>query len=238
MSPFSIQYASDLHLDQLSSYHIQTLIDPKADVLILGGDICHIETIYKHLPFFQYASSNFQYVIYIPGNHEFYSDSSYTMFELVKIVKNFVKSFTNVFYLDNSSVMIEDVLFTGSCLWCNPQNEPPSWFLIDLTRDEIVDLYNDSVNYLNRVSLLNHPKHVIITHYPPIHLDYKKRKSRNYDRRYDEYYQNKTIYLPNPPFYWLFGHTHENVCKRLNGTNYLSNQRKDKMYNKAAVFFL
>jgi predicted phosphohydrolase len=235
--PVSVQYASDLHLDQLSSYHIQNLIDPKADVLILGGDICHIETAYKHLSFFQYVSTNFQYVLYIPGNHEFYSDT-YTMYELAKMIKKFIGVFGNIFYLDNSSIMIEDVLFTGSCLWCNPQNEPPSWFLIDISGDEISNLFHESVNYLNKVSSVNHPKHVIITHYPPISMEYKKRKSRNYDHRYDEYYQNRTIYLPHSPFSWIFGHTHENVCAKINNTNYLSNQRKDKMYNKSAVFFL
>ena len=235
--PFSIQYASDLHLDQLSSYHAPSLIEPKADVLILGGDICHIQYIYKHIPFFQFVSTNFQYVLYIPGNHEFYSNM-YSKIELTKIAKKYFHSFENVFYLDNSSIMIEDVLFSGSCLWCNPQNEPPSWFSIDIKRDEIAELYEESVNYLKKVSSLNHPKHVIITHYPPIHMELKKRKSRNYDRKYDEYYQNKTIYLPHPPFSWIFGHTHENVCVKLNNTNYLSNQRKDKMYNKSAVFFL
>uniref|UniRef100_A0A6C0KHD4 Calcineurin-like phosphoesterase domain-containing protein n=1 Tax=viral metagenome TaxID=1070528 RepID=A0A6C0KHD4_9ZZZZ len=236
--PVRIQYASDLHLDQLTSYHLPDLIDPKGDVLILGGDICHIGKISQHLSFFKYVSANFQYVLYIPGNHEFYSDM-YSMDELEKMVKKFFYTFQNVFYLNNSSIVIEDVLFTGACLWCNPQNEPPSWFSIDITRDEIAEMFNDSVNYLNKISSLQYRKHVIVTHYPPVHMEFKKRKSRgNHDQRYDEYYQNKTIYLKNPPIAWIFGHTHENVYNRFNETNYLSNQRKDKTYNKAAVFFL
>lgn len=233
-----IQYASDLHLDQLPSYKMSDLIQPKGDVLILGGDICHIVNIYNHSSFFRYVSVNFQYVIYVPGNHEFYSDI-YSMKELEMIVKKFVATFTNVFYLDNSSIFIEDVLFTGSCLWCNPENEPPEWFSIDITKDEISDMYNNSVAYLNKISSLNYPKHVMITHYPPIYMEFKKRKNRSYhDHRYDDYYQNETIQLDNQPSVWIFGHTHENMYNRVKDTMYISNQRKDKSYNKEAILFV
>ena len=232
-----IQYASDLHLDQLNSYHVSEMIEPKGDVLILCGDICHLSNIYRHYTFFQYVSTQFQYVLYIPGNHEFYDDT-YTMEELDKVAKKFAHMFPNLFYLNNSSIVINDVLFTGSCLWCNPQNEPPSWFTIDITKEEISEMFHRSVNYINKMSSLNHPKHVMITHYPPIYMEFKKRKSRGGHEKFNDYYQNDTIILKHSPIAWIFGHTHENTCTKMNDTIYLSNQRKDKTYNKEAVFFL
>jgi Icc-related predicted phosphoesterase len=237
MASTRVQYASDLHLDQLSSYRMTDLIDIKGDILVLCGDICHFKNIEHHRDFFDYVTSNFQYVIYVPGNHEYYNDDGKTMAELEDSAKKFIKSFPNLFYLNNASVVIEDILFTGTCLWCNPKNDPPSWFAIDITKDDISNMFYESVSYLHKMSSLQHPKHIMITHYPPIYMEFKKQKNRYYDR-YDEYYQNKTIQVNYPPIAWIFGHTHENICKRQDNTIYLSNQRKDKRYNKNAVIFV
>lgn len=224
-----VQYASDLHLDQLTSYISSELIIPKSEILILGGDICHISSIVRHIAFFKYINKSFQYVIYVPGNHEFYSDC-YSIGELENHLKHFLKSYSNIIYLNNSSVFIDDILFTGSCLWCDPTNEPPPWFLIDITSDEIKNMHYKSVEYLKKVSCLQYPKHVIITHYPPVMIPTKR------NRKYDDYYQNSDIYLPYQPPIWIFGHIHENICMKTDSTVYLSNQRKDKKYNSGMTF--
>lgn len=232
----SVQYSSDLHLDQLTSYSPTDFIYPKSDILILAGDICHISRINHHQLFFKYISNTFQYVIYVPGNHEFYSyDMSIT--ELEDTLKNFLKNYPNIFYLNNSSIFIEDILFTGSTLWCNPQNDPPNWFRINLSKEEVSYMYNKSVQYLNKISSYFHlpHKHVMITHYPPIYIECKKKKE-HHDRKYDEYYQNKNIDLPNPPSFWIFGHIHENFNQFIGRTCYLSNQRKDKKYQTSSMF--
>ena len=54
----------------------------------------------------------------------------------------------------------------------------------------------------------------------------------------DGYYQNETILLNHPPRYWIFGHIHENIYLTFNKTTYLSNQRKDRRYNKNSFFVL
>jgi predicted phosphohydrolase len=233
----NVQYASDLHLDQLTSYISSQMIIPKANVLILGGDICHIESISNHTHFFQYISKSFQYTLYIPGNHEFYS-GSYSIDELEEMVKEFLDLYPNIIYLNNSSVFIEDVLFTGSCLWCNPSNDPPPWFLIDISSNEIKNMHNKSIRYLERVSSLRHPKQVMITHYPPIPIDSKKRYRAGTVRKYDDYYQNSAVYLSFLPSIWIFGHIHENVYIKHDNTLFLSNQRKDKKYNPGLTFHI
>lgn len=228
-----IQYASDLHLEQMTSYMCKDLLLPKGDVLILAGDICHIDSIECHRLFFDYVSRHFQYVLYVPGNHEFYS-SFYNYRELEGMVKKFLLSYKNIFYLNNSSIIINEILFTGSCLWCTPDIDPPNWFNCSLSKSEINQLYNNSLAYLTKLSNLGYSKHVIITHYPPIYLP----KRQRYDPKYDCYYQNETILLNYPPCYWIFGHIHENNYITFNNTIYLSNQRKDRRYSKNSFFIL
>lgn len=237
----NIQVASDLHLDQIKSFEsfdYKRLITPISNILVLAGDICHIENVYSYSNFFKYINDNFQYVIYIPGNHEFYNKKQILISTLNKLMEDFIKSqgYTNIIYLNNKSVLIDDILFTGSCLWCNPSINPPSWFHINIDKNEIIKMHKDSVNYLNKVSSINHPKHVIITHYPPIYIEL--RSKNEYKDLYKEYYVNNNIFLESSPKYWIFGHTHKNFNNIINDTIYISNQRKDKTYKNTFTISL
>ena len=237
----NIQVASDLHLDQLKSFEYKDykrLISPYGNILILAGDICHIENIYKYSNFFKYLNDNFQYIIYIPGNHEFYNKKKMSISELNTSIEDFLKEYNNFIYLNDKSVLIDDVLFTGSCLWCNPSINPPSWFDIDINKESIIKMHKDSINYLNKVSSINHEKHVIITHYPPIYMDIKRSKNENFKDLYKDYYVNNDIFLTSSPKYWIFGHTHKNFNKIINNTTYVSNQRKDKTYKNTFTITL
>ncbi len=66
------QYVSDLHLEvgqQYSSYQIP----PCAPYLILAGDISRIVPDYDDLSIFlAIQCQNFEKVLYVLGNHEFY----------------------------------------------------------------------------------------------------------------------------------------------------------------------
>jgi predicted phosphohydrolase len=231
-----IQISSDLHLDQLKGFNSYTLFDykkliyPEGDILILAGDVCRIEDLKKYEKFFKYLNNNFHYIIYIPGNHEFYNKKSMNIEEMTEIMKIFLENndYKNFIYLDNRSVLVEDILFTGSCLWCHPHIDPPSWFNIDISKEEICKMNKESINYLEKISSVNHKNHIIITHYPPLQLDLKFDYSKK--DQYRDYYINKNILLNSPPKYWIFGHTHNNFKKEINSTTYLSNQRKDKTY--------
>lgn len=224
-----IQIASDLHLDQMKNLgDYKKIICPKSDVLVLAGDVCHIENIHIFSTFFQYINDNFHYVIYVPGNHEFYNKKSLRISDMSETIQNFLSNYKNIIYLNNRSVLIEDILFSGSCLWCCPSINPPPWFDINIDKDEINKMHKESIKYLNKVSSIKHNKHLIITHYPPIpinNIKYSEKKDK-----YKEYYTNKNIWLEYSPKYWIFGHTHNNFYQEINDTIYISNQRKDKIY--------
>ena len=228
-----VQYISDLHLDELTSYSTKDLLQPKSDILVMAGDICHIETVEQHHLFFKYVNENFQYALYIPGNHEFYS-SSQTIDELEEELQQFLISYPNIIYLNNSSVIINNILFTGSCLWCNPQYDPPEWFLVQVSKRKIREMHQTSLDYLDKISSIHHPKHIIITHYPPMAIE-KKRKL-HFISKYDDYYQNSKIVLRFPPMLWIFGHVHENINIFVDSTLYASNQRKGKNYRTDCLY--
>lgn len=228
----NIQICSDLHLDQLKNIRNKDILVPRGDILIIAGDLCHATTMHNYIDFFNYLSNNFQYIIYVPGNHEYYYSEG-TLEYTDQLIISFLKKFENFIYLNNKSVLIENYLFTGSCLWCEPEIDPPPWFKINITKEEIVEQYQKSVEYLNNVSSINPKNHIIITHYPPLHIENKK--SDRYDKygcdKYEKYYKNKDLVLINNPKYWIYGHNHKNFNKSINNTLYLSNQRKDKNYN-------
>jgi predicted phosphohydrolase len=234
----NFQVASDLHLDQLEKFEYiedySSIIFPNSDILILAGDICHIENSKKYFKFFSYLNDNFHYIIYIPGNHEYYNKNSLKIEDLDESMKFFLRSYQNFIYLNNNSVMIEGYLFTGSTLWCNPTINPPPWFNINITKEDISNMNKDSINYLKKISSIKYDKHIIITHYPPLNIDLKfKKKDKDI---YKEYYINEDLFLESPPKYWIFGHTHNNFNKVINNTIYISNQRKDKRYNNHLTF--
>ena len=69
------QIASDLHLEIISeSKTFSDLIEPVAPILLLCGDIGNPSTD-RYVSFLEWCSDNFETVVAIACNHEFYSSA-------------------------------------------------------------------------------------------------------------------------------------------------------------------
>lgn len=105
-----IQLASDLHIEHLERRFPRqgkVLPDPRADVLVLAGDI-HLGT--KGIEY--YADIEIP-VIYVAGNHEFYG----ARWDRTRADLKAAAAGTSVHVLDNDRIEIAGVRFLGATLW-------------------------------------------------------------------------------------------------------------------------
>lgn len=107
-----IQFCSDLHLEFIKNIYFlhANKLKPKADVLILAGDIIPLMKNLDYEKYFDFLSASFKEVYWLPGNHEFYmSDIQYPIKE--KKVRE------NIKLMNNETICIDDVNLIFSTLW-------------------------------------------------------------------------------------------------------------------------
>jgi hypothetical protein len=124
-----IAICSDVHLEfgqlELENTH-------NAEVLVLSGDICTAcdlrvtDSILssaktdRYLDFFTACSRNFPHVVYVMGNHEHYHGDYATS---AGILRDALKPYTNIHFLDKEIWEHEDHVFIGGTLWTDMNGE-------------------------------------------------------------------------------------------------------------------
>jgi Icc-related predicted phosphoesterase len=152
-----IKLVSDLHLE-FSDCFIKN--DEGCDVLILGGDIMIAEDLHDHpgfdfnpyshgafadlgrkqqrvatfRDFLKRCSFQFPHVIYIAGNHEFYNGKFH---KGIQYLRDECAKHPNVYFLENDTKIIDDVVFVGATLWTDMNKGDP------LTLHAVRDMMND-----------------------------------------------------------------------------------------------
>jgi len=109
---------SDLHLEFAPILRMIELETDKDTVLVLAGDVCAV-SLWDRIgePFFKMVASQFKHVIYVFGNHEFYSGGSF-LYSRQKFKDALMKAgITNVYLLEKETMVIDDVAFVGATLW-------------------------------------------------------------------------------------------------------------------------
>lgn len=112
----TIQYLSDLHLEFKDNVEYLQRLPKKVtgDILVVAGDTMYLDDeAMQKSDFIRWASDNYERVLLIPGNHEYYgdhdlrADDSSWEFQLA----------SNVSYYNNRVVTIGNTDIILSTLW-------------------------------------------------------------------------------------------------------------------------
>ena len=135
-----VSVISDLHLEHYPDFTLYN--HENAEVLILAGDIVIAEdlkrfpfgvcrddvdshrydNVQRYLEFFTRASELFEWVVFVPGNHEFYGGEYKDSLE---VLKRELGKFDNVRVLHDEVFRLPGYSFVGSTLWTDMDNANP-----------------------------------------------------------------------------------------------------------------
>lgn len=227
-----IQIASDLHIEQFEDTpDPSTLITPVADVLILAGDIGSLYR-YEQLQNFLYElCKGFKYVLYIPGNHEFYYlRNSYrlTLEALRARLYSIKNSIPNLYVLERRSIIINDVMIVGATLWSNPLVEIPKYIvrIHGVDTQTYKEMHEENLRFVEK-SIEEQPENMrtlVVTHYAPSF--YTLRHCHRKKVKYHSLYATDLEYLLDGRVHtWVCGHVHSNFdYTTKEGTRVVGNQ--------------
>lgn len=249
-----LQIMSDLHIETYTAEGDQSIpraldyIIPKAKVLILAGDIGRVHKFSQLSSFLKDLCQHFEYVLYVPGNHEYYKVRDVevkNMEELLNDLHSLKADIPNLHILDRNSVIIKDVCIIGCTLWSKADIEIPRFML------RIKGMNNEKYDYLFERDLayikymINYCKEkelklVIATHYCPTFSVTKR-----FSDRYQSLYMTDLDYLLKKEnvHTWICGHIHSNFdfvfdyggLEQKLGTRIVSNQ-KGKPHDNVITF--
>lgn len=253
---------SDLHLE-FSGLEIQNT--QNADVLILAGDITISEDLHQHptddpllstnrpgarqiaastyRKFLKNASEQFKHVIYVAGNHEFYGGKFH---KGIQYLREAVKPYGNIHFLECDSVEIEDTIFVGGTMWTDMNNFDPVTIVCipsmmsdfsairddeagfcKLTPNKTITRHRKTLDYFKHVCNNSNGKNVVVvSHHSPsfmsVHAQYANDKIMN-----GGYHSNLTDFILDHPQIklWIHGHTHNSFDYCVGDTRVVCNPR-------------
>jgi Icc-related predicted phosphoesterase len=229
-----IQVVSDLHIEYKNDEIPDPLkyITPVANILVLAGDIGSFYKINQLKGFLERLCPLFDVVLYVPGNHEYYTVhdcEKLSMTKLIRMLYDIENDIKNLFILNQSSVTIGDICITGCTLWSKALVTLPKFIVrIHGINDEIYDKkHQTDVRYINKMIDYckdNNLKLVVVTHYCPTYQIVSERRKKD---RYISLYTSELDHLlyKDKIDTWICGHIHENFnTVTQGGTKIVGNQ--------------
>jgi len=232
-----IQYASDLHLEftENSMYLADNPLIPSAEILILAGDIGYLgRDTYSSHPFWDWASDNFEQVLVVPGNHEFYG--GYDVANVTGGVEGTIRD--NIHWYYNKSLIIKGVEIIMSPLWA--YITPDAEYIVErrvsdfryirykgelLTAAAFNGLHLDSVSFLQRsLASGSADKKIVVTHHLPSMTCIAPRYKG--DILNGAFASEQAQWIEEcSADYWIYGHSHAAIGEKvIGGTKLVCNQ--------------
>jgi Icc-related predicted phosphoesterase len=261
---------SDVHLE-FSALSLRNT--EHADVLVICGDLLIAHDLYRmsksptpqspigkrwmrglrYREFFSQITSEFEHVIYLPGNHEYY----YGRWSAVPAwLSAECDQYPSIHFLNNDSITINDTIFIGSTLWTN-MNYGDAWVINSiqhkmndyqyirndtfnyrrLRTTDVISKHNECLQYytdtLDSLRTHNNTKNIVIlSHHAPSYNSISGgvlTSGDNSDMIPDMYAYASDLrgFIKEYPeiTYWIHGHTHNAVAYTIGNTNILCNPR-------------
>lgn len=214
----------------------------------MAGDIGSLYKIKQLSNFLESICKYYKLVIYIPGNHEWYTVPSYKPLSykiLEQRLEQLNKAISNLYVLNRNSIVIGKYCICGATLWTNPNNTFNKYIvrIHNITIEKYKKMHNNDLTYIKKIKeycKVNNLKLVVVTHHPPTLKVLEENKKC---KKFPHLYASNLEYLleNNIIKTWICGHTHKNFNLVINNCNIVSNQkgkRKDKVvdYSKSKIF--
>lgn len=231
-----IQFASDLHLElaENSRYLKHNPLEVTGDILLLAGDTIYLGVgpLMKH-PFWQWAADNYEQVIAVSGNHEYYA-----YYDISSQPDSYqIELFPNVSICSNIVRHIGDVDIVLSTLWAHiePHNVfNTERFVSDfhrimygehlLTADGFNHEHEKCLQFIKDAVTYSRAKtKIVVTHHVPTGLC--AASEFNGSPINDAFIVELCNYIANSGInYWMYGHSHRNIDAQIGETSIISNQ--------------
>ncbi len=234
----NFQYASDLHLELALNKKamLKKPLEPKAEILILAGDILPLHAIHHHADFLNYISDHFKMTYWLPSNHE-YVDS-----DLANWPTEFEEAIRpNIALLNHQVKELDDeagkIRLVFSTLWSHIPAEL-NQIMVQRMLDFKQIRWNGSLLDIEKYNLLhqealkfltnalepdksktsditpswetNSVKNLVITHHLPSFLNFPK-KHQNDPINAGFASNLDDFILKMAPNAWIYGHHHSNI---------------------------
>lgn len=231
-----IQYASDLHLEFADNWRYLRghPLQVSGNILLLAGDIGYLgDQNYQNHPFWDWSSENYNQVLVVLGNHEFYK--FYDLSTMQDGVVGEIRS--NVHYYYNKVVRIEDVDFILSTLWStiDETNAPYTEQCVTdfrrikfgkniLTHREFNQEHDRCVRFIKKAVKESTAKSKVVAthHVPSFQLCasefYGSSLNGAFTVELEDYIKDCGV------DYWIYGHSHRNIERTIGMTHCLCNQ--------------
>lgn len=227
-----LRIASDTHLE----FHNPDTIDDRTifpedtrdsrTTLILAGDIVLASKLHEYRKFFRGLSSRFRWVLYVPGNHEYYKNTIAGMSENIMAVLS-EPGMEKIVFLDNVALDLGGVVVFGATLWTDMDKNNPLVFnearecmpeFRGLTRREDGEKFTPEDSYQMHTETIERIRNfieeptdrvkIIVTHHAPSCLSVAPRFKGNplngaFCSQLDENISE------SGPQLWIHGHMHD-----------------------------
>jgi predicted phosphohydrolase len=218
------QVCSDIHFERkdITEINFDDIIKVEKEILILAGDIGNpYSNIYEK--FIEYCSNLFIHVLLIAGNHEYYDDN---IDDTNNKIDKICSKYTNVHYINNKIFTYNNITFVGTTLWSLVDDTDHIYELKDykqikdFTPIKAKELCELNINFINEQ--LKNNKCIIISHHAPSYICIPDKFTNDFFNccfasHLDYLFENKNL------LGWIFGHTHYNISKEINGKFIYSN---------------